>query len=100
MVASAQEQTFRFSLENTSDAAQPPSDGDARVLRYKRPCAIAGEKDARECSELSQAGRPRSYLGQYARSSRSDWPDPRPLLRSRSPRAKERQDNLAAGGPA
>ena len=48
----------------------------------------------------SPAGRPRSHLGSHARSSCSDWPDPRPLLRSRSPWVKERQDNLAAGEPA
>src|SRR5712671_2136541 len=30
----------------------------------------------------------------------SHWPDQRPLRRSRSPLVKERQDHLAAGGPA
>jgi hypothetical protein len=82
------------------DAAEPQVTGTPGFLRYKSPYAIAGGKDARECSKLSQAGRPRARPGTYAGFSRLDWPDPRPLLRSRSPRAKERPVDLAAGGSA
>jgi hypothetical protein len=99
-----QEQTFRFCCENTpafnASGRRAPSDRDAGPPWCKSPMQLLEKRCPGTLRALSPAGRPRSHLGSHARSSRSDWPDPRPLLRSRSPWVKERQDNLAAGGPA
>ena len=62
--------------------------------------AIARDKnDAREGLALSEAGCCRTHLWSGPRFSHSDWFGPGPFLRSRSPRAKQRADDLVAGRP-